>query len=165
MNINEPHSTDRGARHPDRLLVVANETCGDPVVCHVVRDRAAPNAEVLVVAPSRPSAAGTWLSNDEKALADAQARLERTLDCLRKLGLAARGRIGDADPILAIEDALFDFSADEIVLLARPAEHAHWLRRSVIERAREKFGPRVSHVVVDDGEPAAALALSERAGR
>jgi hypothetical protein len=47
-----------------------------------------------------------------------------------------RGRVGDADPLLAIADALSTFAADEIVIAAhnagRPVER-------LATRARERF--------------------------
>ena len=49
------------------------------------------------------------------------------------------GRLGDADPVQAIADTLFGFPADEIVICLEEPERPHWLRKGVIERARERF--------------------------
>ena len=68
---------------------------------------------------------------------------------IERLGLKARGEIGESDPILAIEDALRVFPADEIVLSTHPPERSHWLERDVVKRAREEIGLPITHVVVD----------------
>ncbi len=43
-------------------------------------------------------------------------------DRLREAGINARGEVGDADPLQAIEDALRTFGADEIVISTHPVE-------------------------------------------
>ncbi len=68
---------------------------------------------------------------------------------IERLGLRAKGEIGDSDPNTAIEDALRAFPADEIVISTHPPERSHWLERGVVERAREEIDLPVTHVVVD----------------
>jgi hypothetical protein len=48
------------------------------------------------------------------------------------------GRIGDADPLLAIADALSTFPADEIVIAALP-EFPVARAEALIARARDRF--------------------------
>ena len=68
---------------------------------------------------------------------------------LRALGVNAEGEVGDADPLQAIEDALRTFGADEIIISTHPEGRSHWLERGVVDAARERFSPPVTHVVVD----------------
>src|SRR6266545_1889683 len=71
-------------------------------------------AEVLVIAPALNSRLRHWLSDDDAARRYAAERAEACVDRLESLGVRARGRIGDADPLQPIADALPTFAADEI---------------------------------------------------
>ena len=61
----------------------------------------------------------------------------------------ARGEIGDGDPLQALEDALREFPADEIVVSTHPPGRSHWLEQGVVENARMRYDVPVTHVVVD----------------
>ncbi len=65
------------------------------------------------------------------------------------------GRLGDSDPVQAMADALFGFSAEEIVICLEEPERPHWLRKGVVERARERFQVPVTEIDVAAKEPAA----------
>ena len=79
----------------------------------------------------------------------AQERLDASLAKLREAGISARGQIGDADPVQAIEDALRTFGPDEMIISTHPEGRSHWLERGVVEHARERFAVPITHVVVD----------------
>ena len=68
---------------------------------------------------------------------------------LREGGVNARGEVGDAEPLQAIEDALRTFGADEIIISTHPEGRSHWLERGVVQEARERFVVPITHVVVD----------------
>jgi hypothetical protein len=70
--------------------------------------------EAYVVVPTRASRLD-WLAGDEKAYDGASRQLEETLAALTETGVAAHGRIGANDPLQAIDDALREFPAEEIV--------------------------------------------------
>ena len=91
-------------------------------------------AEVLVIAPALNSRLRHWLSDDDAARRYAAERVEACVDRLESLGVRARGRIGDADPLQPIADALPTFAADEIVIAAE-AERSSRL----VDRARTRF--------------------------
>ena len=63
--------------------------------------------------------------------------------------MRARGEIGDGDPLQALEDALREFPADEIVVSTHPPGRSHWLELGVVENARMRYDVPVTHVVVD----------------
>ena len=88
-----------------------------------------------------------WLL--DQARAAAQDRLDESLSALAADEVEARGRVGDDDPIQAIEDSLRVFGADEIVISTHPPGRSNWLERGVVERAGEKFDLPIVHVVVD----------------
>jgi GABA permease len=134
-----------------RILVVANETVEGEELLSKLREHAAGRvAEIYVVCPALNSKLRHWTSDEDAAREAAQARLDRSLARLGSAGLKARGEIGDADPVQAVEDALRVFGgADEIVLSTHPEGRSHWLERGVVESVRERFDVPVTHVVVD----------------
>ncbi|HEY7381464.1 MAG TPA: universal stress protein [Gaiella sp.] len=146
-----------------RVLVVANETVGGEELLRLVHERAsAPGTAVHVVCPALNSRVRTWTSDEDGARAAAQARLDASVERLAAAGVAARGEIGDGDPVQAVEDALRGFPADEIVLSTHPPGRSNWLERGVVGAVRDRFDVPVTHVVVDLERQAAAPA--DRAG-
>jgi len=132
------------------ILVIANERVEGTVLHEAIRDRARNvDADVLVVAPALNSRVRHWFSDEDGARAAAGERLEHCLDRLEQAGIKAKGRIGDADPLQAIADALHLFPADELVIATHPEPRSHWRANNVVGRARAKFDLPVLHVVVD----------------
>ena len=74
-----------------------------------------------------------------RSLGAGAQRLELALADLRDRGVRARGDVGDANPILAIADALADFPATEIVIATDSPGRRHWLERGLIAKARARF--------------------------
>jgi hypothetical protein len=141
----------RDASEPTRrILVVANET----VVGTELRDLIGRKAEgvsedVLLVCPALNSKLKTWTSDEDGARAAAQERLDTSLSRLAQEGVQARGEIGEGDPLQALDDALREFPADEIVVSTHPPGRSHWLELGVVENARMRYDVPVTHVVVD----------------
>jgi nucleotide-binding universal stress UspA family protein len=77
-----------------------------------------PDADVLVVAPALNSRLRHWVSDEDAARRRAEDRAAAFVERLERSGIHAQGRVGDADPLLAIADALSTFPADEIVIAA-----------------------------------------------
>ena len=137
-----------------RILVVANETVAGSELHDLLGQKAADVAEeVLVVCPALNSKLHTWLSDEDGARAEAQDRLDASLARLHDAGIAARGEIGDGDPLQALEDALRVFPADEVVVSTHPPGRSNWLEQGVVEQARLRFDVPVTHVVVDLAAP------------
>jgi GABA permease len=136
-----------------RLLVVANETVGGEALIDEIRRRCrGRDCEILVVTPAlAASRASHWASDIDEAIELARQRMELSLIAIGELGLRAKakGKIGDSDPNVAIEDALRLFPADEILISTHPPEHSRWLERGVVDHAREHIDLPVTHVVVD----------------
>jgi nucleotide-binding universal stress UspA family protein len=127
----KPRDTDHrergGAAH---ILVVAL----DSVTPAGMRD-----ADVLVVAPALNSRLRHWLSDEDGARRAAQERASDLVARLERGGVHAEGRVGDADPLLAIADALPTFAADEIVIAAGPRRSG--LRADELaDLAHDRFG-------------------------
>jgi membrane protein implicated in regulation of membrane protease activity len=149
----------QGAGDPlRRILVVANETVAGTKLRDAIRAAAGDaNAQVLVITPALNSPLRHWTSDEDNARAAAEERLARSVGELERLGIDARGEVGDADPVLAIEDALRTFGADVIIISTHPEGRSNWLERGVVANARERFAVPIEHVVVDlDAEAAKA---------
>ena len=101
-----------------------------------------PNADVLVVAPALNSRLRHWVSDEDAARRRAEDRVAAFVERLERRGIHAQGRVGDADPLLAIADALSTFPADEIVIAAGDASR---LVERLAARARERFALPTSH--------------------
>ncbi len=133
-----------------RILVIANETVASSEVAEEVRWRARGRAaDVLVVAPLTPPAAGERASALDPAarLAETKARLESALSALAEAGLSARGELGDADPMRAIDQVVYRFRPDELIIATHPPERSQWLKRNLVERARQRYQLPTTHVV------------------
>ena len=94
--------------------------------------------EVLVVAPALNSWLRHWFSDEDPARRRASERLTASLDRLRRRSVRAFGRVGDADPLQAIVDALRTFPADEIIIAGHPESENH-RSRQLVARARRKY--------------------------
>ncbi len=106
--------------------------------------------EVRVLAPLAGLSKLDWLANDDRREREAaERRAERVAD-----GLA-----GDADPgigaddvVLAVEDELRVFDADEILLVSARGDQESWLEsKAHVERLRS-LGPPVRHVLTETDE-------------
>ena len=138
--------------HPAGILVVANRTCPCPVLLDEVARRAsAAPIDVLVVVPALNSRLRHWLSDIDDAVARAHDRLEVALADLRTRGVNARGEVGDANPLVAIDDALARFPASAIVIATLPPGESNWLERGLIDKARARFDVPVTHLVSTEG--------------
>ncbi len=134
-----------------QILIVANETAESDVLERAVQSTvdAADEARVLVVAPALNSRIRHWTSDDDRAHELAEDRLVGCVERLGRAGIDANGIVGDADPLIAIGDALHVFHADELIIATHPEPRSNWLARNVVARARLRFGLPVVHVVVD----------------
>jgi hypothetical protein len=127
-----PYRRDRGRER--RVLIVAL----DAVIPAEV-----PHANVLVVAPALNSRLRHWLSDEDAARRRAKERATAYVDWLEEIGVQAKGQVGDADPLLAIADALPTFPADEIMIAAQP-EGSNRFIDELVSRARNRFALPVS---------------------
>jgi GABA permease len=140
-------------RPPDewrRVLVLANEALSDRSLRDEVKNRVGPGStEVLLVAPALDSRAPHWSAEEDARRAEASGRLDEAVAFLTTAGIEARGVVGDADPLKAIEQALRTFAADEVLIATGPRGKSSRLQPDVVASAREQFQVPVAHVVVD----------------
>jgi hypothetical protein len=134
-----------------QLLVITNETAEGQVLHDaIVRLAPGPRDRVVVVAPALNSRLRYWLSDEDDARATAEDRLQRCVARLRAAGVSATGRVGDADPLQAMADAMALGPVDEVLIATHPEGASHWLERDLVSRAL-RFVLPVAHVVVVSG--------------
>jgi hypothetical protein len=142
-----------GDRHR-RLLLVAIEPVDEPRAVEGVRAAARAGVdedpEVLVLAPALNSTLSHWASDLDRSRLDAQRKLVLTVGALAAAEVDARGSVGDADPLQAVEDTLRDFAADEVIVAIPPGEPEARARRLLNELRRRLDRPVRP---LDDGSP------------
>jgi hypothetical protein len=136
---------------PRRLLVVVTAEVADGVLRDLVRGRAGDDAEMVVVAPASEISRLDWLTNaEDDARTEAAAVAEKAAAATPTEDVEAR--VGDADPLRAIEDALRTFPADEILVVAHRDDEAGWLEEGTGATAQARFSLPVTRVTVaEDG--------------
>jgi hypothetical protein len=144
------HVEQRGVEGERRILVIANETVQGGALRDCIAEKSKGfRTQVLVVTPALNSPLRRWVSDEDAARADAEVRLAASLEALERLGTHARGEVGDADPVQALDDACRTFGPDEIIISTHPEGRSHWLETGVVERARERVDVPITHVVVN----------------
>jgi hypothetical protein len=132
-----------------RVLVIANETVVGRALRDEILQRAPRTPEVRVVCPILPSRAHYIASDIDHELAEARARLDRTLRWAAEHGIDATGQVSQDTPLTATEDELRRFSADELIVSTHPPARSRWLESGLVERLTEELEIPVHHVVVD----------------
>jgi hypothetical protein len=112
--------------------------------------------EVMVIAPAVEQTVFQHALGDvDSAAEEAGRRLETSIAEMRRAGIPVLGEVGDSDPILAAADALRQFLADEVLIVARAEDQARWYEDGLFERAQQELRPAVRMVTVrreQDGE-------------
>jgi hypothetical protein len=135
------------------VLVVANQTADSPELVAALREQASKgDAEFTLVLPP--------LGSDREA---AKARLDAIVDSWREAGLSATGRVGDADPVLAVKEAWDPARFDEVVISTLPTGASKWLQIDLPHRVERITGVSVRHVTgtapEQEPEPATTTAI------
>lgn len=143
-----PHGPTHGTRH---VLVIANEALeGAELRERILGDRDA-EVEAHVLAPVLISRVHAGVSDIDQELAQARARLQRSLRWAREHGIPARGEVGDPSASTAIADALRDFGAEEVIVITHRSERQTWQEREQLQRLRRELEIPVTQLVGDDG--------------
>ena len=114
-------------------------------------------AEVYVLTPTLPGRL-EWLADDiDRFQHVADERLDVVLGHMRSIGAHVSGLAGKGSVMTVIQDAIWDFTPDHLLLALRTAEHANWQERRLIEHIEERFGlPVISYGVDHEGHASTA---------
>ena len=140
-----------------RVLIVANQTATSQALISALREISADGPVCLrLVVPALNRRLQHWVSDIDAALSAAHLRADEAEEVLKDHGLTVRVEIGDSVPLVAIDDALARFDADEIVISTLPPSQSHWLEHNLIEDTRDRLAIPVRHVVASERKELAA---------
>lgn len=95
--------------------------------------------EITLLLPAPADAAG-----------EAGLLLRSAVERLRAAGLDVAGRLGDADPAVAVADVWDAAEYDELFLATLPPGRSHWIELGVPAQLEQRTGIAVEHIVAAD---------------
>ena len=120
------------------LLVVANRTVDSPELLGALRERAQRGPiHATLLAPT------TWSEREE-----AEQRLAAAVASLAASDVPAEGMVGDADPIVAVQEAWNPGRYDEVVVSTLTEGASRWLQVDLPHRVARLTDCQVRHVAV-----------------
>ena len=120
------------------VLVVASRAAVADALREALLTRAARGpVEFTLLLPCPADAAG-----------EAGALLRSAVERLRAAGLDVVGRLGEADPAMAVADVWDAAEYDELFIATFAPGRSHWLEHGVPEQIERRTGVRVERVVV-----------------
>jgi hypothetical protein len=134
-----------------KILALVSEPISADALRSAVGDDVANDGEVLVVAPALNTRTRFLLADPDPAIARAGDVQQESVERLNEGGVdAAADTPGEEDPLLALQDALVTYDADEIVLFTHADGQQNWQEDGLVEQARERFRDTpVRHVVIE----------------
>jgi hypothetical protein len=131
-----------------RVLVVANRTAESPELLNALRERQARGpCEFTLLVPSTPHGLA-WAADPDAGHDEAEHHREAFVEELRMEGLnVADAKLGDPDPLAAIQDECNFHDYDEVIVSTLPLKLSKWLRVDLPRKARAATGLPVTHVI------------------
>ena len=142
---------------PASVLVVAHQTAATAPLLGAVEARAQRGpARFHLLVPRQPHGLAKVADPEEYGEEEARRVLA---DALPKLSAVAghevTGEIGDAEPLMAIQDAVNLGHYDEIIISTLPLGVSRWLKLDLVSKARG-LGLPVTHVLAPSQVEASA---------
>jgi hypothetical protein len=131
-----------------RVLVVANRTAESPELLNALQERAGRGpCEFTLLVPETPHGLA-WAADPDAGHDEAEQHRQAFVDELRDEGIPlAEAKIGDGDPLAAIQDECNFNDYDELIVSTLPLRMSKWLKVDLPSKARAATGLPVSHVV------------------
>jgi hypothetical protein len=142
---------------PAHVLVVAHQTAATPGLLDAVRERAQRSpATFHLVVPQQAHGIHKVVDPEDAGVDEAQRVLEAALPKLSEAaGQDVTGAVGDAEPLMAIQDAVNLGEFDEIIISTLPLGISRWLKLDLVSKARG-LGMPVTHVAASSKVEATA---------
>jgi hypothetical protein len=144
-----PHGASGGKRH---VLVVTSENLSGEELGRELAAAGAAGVELDVLAPILASRSHRWASDIDREREEARKRLDASLAWAAEQGFAARGEVGDPDPMVAIEDELRDFGADEVIIITHARERTSWLASRMLGHLVRELDVPVREITLGDDQ-------------
>jgi hypothetical protein len=131
-----------------KVLVVANRTAESPELLEALRVRTVHGpCEFTLLVPSTPHGLA-WAADMHAGGDEAERHREAFVEELRGEGIDIAGaKIGDADPLAAIQDECNFAEYDELIVSTLPLKLSKWLHIDLPSKAGAATGLPVTHVV------------------
>jgi hypothetical protein len=131
-----------------RVLVVANRTAESPELLDALRARTVQGpCEFTLLVPSTPHGLA-WAADMHAGGEEAEHHREAFVEELRREGLDVAGaKVGDPDPLAAIQDECNFTDYDELIVSTLPLRVSKWLRVDLPRKAKAATGLPVTHVI------------------
>jgi hypothetical protein len=143
---------------PTRVLVVAHKTAATPPLIEAVRERAArgPCAFTLLV-PNAAHGLHKVIDPEDQSEDETRDVLALALPLLEEAaGGPIEGKVGDPNPMNAIQDAVNVDGYDEIILSTLPARVSRWLKLDLPSKIGGLGLPVTTVTAKEGAAPAAA---------
>jgi hypothetical protein len=148
------HGASGGKRH---LLVVTSVKLAGEELRRELAAAGGPGVELDVLAPILASRSHYWASDLDREGEEAHERLEASLAWAAEQGFAAKGEVGDPDPLLAIADELRDFGADEVIVVTHSGERRSWLANRMLGHLARELDVPVREIALGDEQDRSAV--------
>ncbi|MGZ4248116.1 MAG: hypothetical protein ACXVUE_07395 [Solirubrobacteraceae bacterium] len=155
------HGPDPGKRH---ILVVAERPLAGDELRRQLQPEPGVAVELDVLSPIMASRAHHWAGDIDRERKQARVRLEASLTWAMGHGFAAKGEIGDPDAMVAIEDELREFGADEVIIVTHPSERTSWLANRMLTHLKKQLDVPVREIVMGEEHDQSSTPSTEPAG-
>jgi hypothetical protein len=131
---------------PAKVLVVANRTADSDELHAALVQRANDGPiDVTLLAPA------AWeVVDPHGGTQSAWRRLNAALTRLGAAGIRARGVVGDADPLAAVQSIWYAERFDEVIVATLPRHLSRWLRLDLPRRVEQLTGVPTRHVIASE---------------
>ena len=133
------------------VLVVANRTAESPELLDALKHRAGQGDAVFsLLVPATPHGVA-WAADMHSGGSEAEQHMQAAIDRMRAEGLQiAGGKVGDPDPVAAVQDEVNFTKYDEIVVSTLPGGISKWLKLDLPHRVERATGLPVTHVTASE---------------
>jgi hypothetical protein len=130
-----------------KVLVIANRTAESPELLDALKSRAAQGEAVFtLLVPATPHGVA-WAADMHSGGSEAEDHMKAAVQRMRDAGLEVTdGKVGDPDPIAAVQDEVNFTSYDEVVVSTLPGGISKWLKLDLPHRVERTTGLPVTHV-------------------
>jgi hypothetical protein len=133
------------------VLVVANRTAESPELLEALKRRAEQgDVRFSLLVPATPHGVA-WAADMHSGGDEADQHMQAAVERMRAEGLNVEGgKVGDPDPVAAVQDEVNFTKYDEIVVSTLPGGISKWLKLDLPHRVERATGLPVTHVTASE---------------
>lgn len=136
-----------------KVLVVANRTAESVELLEALKARAAAGDVMFtLLVPATPHGVA-WAADMHSGSDEAEQHMMGAVERLRSSGLEVNeGKVGDPDPIAAVQDEVNFNDYDEVVVSTLPGGISKWLKLDLPHRVERVTGLPTTHVIAHEAK-------------